>query len=36
MAAVARTCTKVSYGGSSSGTLYDCQGRAAALLATAG
>jgi hypothetical protein len=30
MAAVAQTCTKTSYGGSSS--LYDCQGKAAALL----
>jgi 4-amino-4-deoxy-L-arabinose transferase-like glycosyltransferase len=34
MAAVAQTCTKVSYssGTSSSGTLYDCQGKADALL----
>jgi hypothetical protein len=30
MAAVAKTCTKTSYGGSSS--LYDCQGKASALL----
>ncbi len=34
MAAVAQTCTKVSYSSSSSsgGTLYDCQGKADALL----
>jgi 4-amino-4-deoxy-L-arabinose transferase-like glycosyltransferase/putative flippase GtrA len=36
MAAVAKACTKVSYGSSSSGTLYDCQGKAAALLLVAG
>ena len=34
MAAVAQTCTKVSYSSSpsSGGTLYDCQGKADALL----
>ncbi len=38
MAAVAKTCTKVSLsgtGGTSSGVLYDCQGHAADLRALA-